>query len=75
MTGQPLALASALNKIGIAAERIPMRVNDAVSQLYIENPLKSNSRRRGGGVMKLLSTHPPIDKRIAVLEHMADPFS
>lgn len=75
ITGQPLALASALNKIGIAAERIPMRVNDAFSQLYIENPLKSNFRRGGGGVMKLLSTHPPIEKRIRELESMADPFS
>ena len=74
LTGQPLALASALNKIGIASERIPMRVNDAVSQLYIENPLKSN-RRRGGGIMKLLSTHPPIENRIRALEQMADPFS
>lgn len=75
ITGQPLALASALNKIGIAAERIPMKVNDAVSQLYIENPLKSNFRRGGGGVMKLLSTHPPIENRIRILEEMADPFS
>ena len=74
LTGQPLALASALNKIGIAAERIPMRVNDAVSQLYIENPLKSG-QRRGGGIMKLLSTHPPIEDRIRLLEEMADPFS
>jgi len=75
LTGQPLALASALNKIGIAAERIPMKVNDAVSQLYIENPLKSNFRRGGGGVMKLLATHPPIENRIKLLEEMADPFS
>ena len=52
-----------------------MRVNDAVSQLYIENPLKSNFRRGGGGIMKLLSTHPPIENRIRLLEEMADPFS
>ena len=75
LTGQPLVLASALSKIGIAAERIPMRVNDAVSQLFIENPLKSNFRRGGGGVMRLLSTHPPIENRIRILEEMADPFS
>lgn len=75
LTGQPLLLASALGKIGIATERIPMRVNDAVSQLYIENPLKSNFRRGGGGIMKLLSTHPPIESRIRELERMADPFS
>ena len=75
LTGQPLLLASALGKIGIATERIPMRVNDAVSQLYIENPLKSGGRRRGRGIMKLLSTHPPIESRIRALEEMADPFS
>ena len=75
ITGQPLLLASALGKIGIATERIPMRVNDAVSQLYIENPIKSNFRRGGGGIMKLLSTHPPIENRIRLLEEMADPFS
>jgi heat shock protein HtpX len=75
ITGQPLALASALNKIGIAAERIPMKVNDAFSQLYIENPMKSNFRRGGGGVMRVLSTHPPIENRIRELERMADPFS
>ncbi len=74
LTGQPLLLASALGKIGIATDRIPMRVNDAVSQLYIENPLKSRSRREGG-IMKLLSTHPPIESRIRILEEMADPFS
>ncbi len=74
LTGQPLLLASALGKIGIATDRIPMRVNDAVSQLYIENPLKSRFRREGG-IMKLLSTHPPIESRIRILEEMADPFS
>ena len=74
LTGQPLLLASALGKIGIATDRIPMRVNDAVSQLYIENPLKRRSRREGR-IMKLLSTHPPIESRIRILEEMADPFS
>ncbi len=68
LTGQPLHLASALNKIGAATARVPMRVNPAVSQLYIENPLKAI---RGQGFMKLMSTHPPIEDRIRRLQEMA----
>jgi heat shock protein HtpX len=68
ITGQPLNLASALQKIGQATQRIPMNVNPAVSQLYIENPRKAI---RGRGIMNLLSTHPPIEDRIRRLEEMA----
>ena len=68
ITGQPMRLASALEKIGAATARIPMNVNPAVSQLYIENPLKAV---RGRGIMNLMSTHPPIEDRIARLERMA----
>ncbi len=68
LTGQPLHLASALAKIGEASARIPMNVNPAVSQLFIENPLKAI---RGRGVMSLLSTHPPIEARIERLTQMA----
>lgn len=68
ITGQPMRLASALQKIGAATQRIPMNVNPAVSQLYIENPLKAV---RGRGIMNLMSTHPPIEERIARLERMA----
>jgi heat shock protein HtpX len=70
ITGQPLHLASALKKIGMATERIPMQVNPAVSQLFIANPLKA-SVRRDGGLGKLFSTHPPIEDRIRRLEEMA----
>ncbi|MGQ0848849.1 MAG: M48 family metalloprotease, partial [Actinomycetota bacterium] len=41
LTGRPLQLASALNKLGQGTARIPMRVNPAVSQLFIDNPLKA----------------------------------
>lgn len=71
ITGQPLHLASALRKIGMATERIPMKVDPAVSQLFIANPLKSLGGRGGAGQMrKLFSTHPPIEDRIARLEEM-----
>jgi heat shock protein HtpX len=70
LTGRPLQLASALDKIGRATARIPMNVNPAVSQLYIDNPLKAFGRR-GGSAMSLLSTHPPIEDRIQRLTDMA----
>ena len=69
MTGQPLSLARALDKIGAASGRIPMNVNPAVSQLFIADPLKAFGRR-GRGAGGLFSTHPPIEERIRRLESM-----
>jgi heat shock protein HtpX len=71
ITGQPLHLASALRKIGMASERIPMQVNPAVSQLFIANPLKASAAGRGGGLAKMFATHPPMEERVARLEEMA----
>jgi heat shock protein HtpX len=70
LTGSPLNLASALAKLGNATARIPMRVNPAISPLFIDNPLKAFGRS-GGGLMNLFSTHPPIEDRIARLQEMA----
>ncbi len=68
-TGRPMMLASALEKISAGTSRIPMKVNPATAQLFIDNPMKSF--RGGGGMMRLLSTHPPIDERIDRLTMMA----
>lgn len=68
MTGRPMPLASALEKISVGAERRPMRINPATSQLFIENPLKGV---RGRGVGRLFSTHPPTKERIERLTNMA----
>ena len=68
VTGEPLALASALEKIGVATARIPMNVNPAFAELYIENPAKAINRR---GLTRLFSTHPPIEDRIRRLREMA----
>lgn len=68
ITGQPLQLASALEKISVGTSRIPMNVNPATSTLYIDNPLKA---ARGRGVSKLFSTHPPVEERIERLHNMA----
>ena len=68
ITGQPLQLASALQKISAGTARIPMRVNESTSQLFIDNPLKAV---RGRGISRLFSTHPPVEERIERLQNMA----
>jgi heat shock protein HtpX len=66
LLGNPLALADALKKLTRGTQLIPMqKTSPATSHLFIVNPL------RGGGVMKLFSTHPPLEERIARLEAMA----
>jgi heat shock protein HtpX len=61
----PLSLARALGKLDTAARKIPMEANPSTAHMFIVNPL------RGGGVLSLFSTHPPIEQRIARLEEMA----
>jgi heat shock protein HtpX len=61
----PLSLSRALGKLEVAAKRIPMEANPSTAHMFIVNPL------RGGGVLSLFSTHPPIEERIARLEEMA----
>jgi heat shock protein HtpX len=64
ISGNPLALASALKKLHAGTQRIPMNANPATAHMFIVNPL------RGGGFVKLFSTHPPMEERIARLEAM-----
>jgi heat shock protein HtpX len=67
ITGQPLALASALRKLDTHARRIPMKVEPAAAPLAQVNPLAAHS----SGVLKLFSTHPPTEERVGKLEEMA----
>lgn len=66
MSGRPLSLANALQKLERGVARLPMeRVSPSSAHMFIVNPL------RGGGVMKLFSTHPPISERIERLQKIA----
>jgi heat shock protein HtpX len=58
IAGTPMGLAHALEKLGTASRRIPLKANPATSHMFIVNPLS------GGGVLSLLSTHPPLEMRI-----------
>ena len=75
----PLALASALEKLEMGTRRQPMKVNEAVAHLYIVNPLKGDrdkgddhtqSNLGGGRMSRLFSTHPPIAERARRLRDM-----
>jgi heat shock protein HtpX len=68
ISGQPLALASALQKLDAAARRIPMNIPPALAPLAQVNPL---SAFRPGGMATPFSTHPPTAERVARLEAMA----
>lgn len=68
ISGRPLALAGALAKLDGYSKRIPMNVNPAGAQLAIVNPLAGV---RGMGYLKMFSTHPPTEERIAKLRELA----
>ena len=64
LNGNPHALANALRKLDNGAHMIPMHATPATSHMMIVNPFS------GGMMMKLFSTHPPVEERIARLESM-----
>jgi heat shock protein HtpX len=64
IAGNPLSLANALRKLEAKAETVPMNATPATAHMFIVNPL------RGGGMLSLFSTHPPMEERIARLEQM-----
>jgi heat shock protein HtpX len=69
IAGQPLWLASALERIQTSASNVlnaDAERNPATAHMFIINPLA------GHGMDNLFSTHPSTDKRIARLREMAD---
>ncbi|HEY9609188.1 M48 family metalloprotease [Allocoleopsis sp.] len=65
ITGNPRALASALEKLEAIGHQIPMNGNPAMSPLLIVNPLSTK------GLLALFRTHPPTEERIRRLLELA----
>lgn len=68
LTGDPLALASALRRLEQGTDLAPMRAsvgNQRVAAMMIANPF------RGTDLARMFATHPPMEERIARLERMA----
>ncbi len=61
ITGNPYALASALQKLDAYSRRLPMQASPSTAHMFIVAPLLGVS---GGAFAGLFSTHPPIAKRI-----------
>jgi heat shock protein HtpX len=64
-SGNPLYLASALEKLENYSKQIPLEGNPVTENLFIVNPFSAK------GIMNLFSTHPPIQERIKRLRQMA----
>jgi heat shock protein HtpX len=62
--GRTWGLSKALEKMEMAAHQVPMHADPATAHLFIVNPLT------GSSLMKLFSTHPPMEERIARLRAM-----
>lgn len=57
--GNPMPLATALEKIDAAAHQIPLPVNPSMNGMFIAEPLNAMD-----GIAGLFQTHPPLEKRL-----------
>ncbi len=65
ITGNPLALVTALEKLEAMAQKVPMHGNPAFAPMFIVNPLSKES------LVKLFLSHPPTADRVERLKAIA----
>jgi heat shock protein HtpX len=64
IAGTPSGLANALLKLDSASRQIPMDASPATAHMFIVNPFSGRS------LMKIFSTHPPVEERVERLRNM-----
>lgn len=69
LTRYPDALANALEKIA-DDKHVLKHANNATASLYFENPFKADTGKKTSWLVKLFSTHPPVEERIKALRDM-----
>lgn len=67
LSGDPMALASALRRLEALAQRSPMDITPAQASAWIVNPLTGTRK----DFSRLFMTHPPVAERVQRLEEMA----
>lgn len=67
IAGRPQGLASALRKLEIMSQRVPMAINPSAAPMFIVNPLRGAWAQ---GASRMFSTHPPTEERIRRLNEM-----
>jgi len=70
-TRNPVALASALEKISTHYDTVVDKASQGTAHLFIADPLNKAVNKKEGGMAAWLGTHPPIQNRIRVLRQMA----
>jgi heat shock protein HtpX len=65
IAGHPMGLVSALRKIEAGSRRVPLDASPATAHMFIIKPFSA------GGLLSLFSTHPPTERRIQALTHLA----
>lgn len=68
IAGKPQGLASALRKLEVMSQRVPMAVNPSAAPMFIVNPLRGAWAQ---GASRMFSTHPPTEERIQRLNQMS----
>ena len=74
-TRNPLALASALEKISTNYDQVVDRASQGTAHLFIADPLNKAVNQQEGRFAAMLATHPPIQNRIRILRQMAGVYA
>ena len=74
-TRNPVALASALEKISTHYDQVVDKASQGTAHLFIADPLNKAVNQKEGRLAAWLGTHPPIQNRIRILRQMAGVYA